>query len=67
MPILVVQVWRRNLDYVKKKYFTGEYIQIYGTRLETLEMISCDQQLTSPSLTADTVVPVLHCQREHWG
>ena len=34
IPILVAEVWQRNLDYAKNlqaKYFTGENILIYGT------------------------------------
>ena len=33
IPVLVAEVWRRNLDYAKNlqaKYFTGENIPIYG-------------------------------------
>ena len=36
MPILVTQVWQRNLDYAKNlqaKYFTSKNIMIYGTSL----------------------------------
>ena len=41
IPILVAEVWRRNLEYVKilqAKYFTGKNIPIYGNLMYNMQV-----------------------------